>query len=113
MANKLLQEWLKASNGDPTVLLLGLGNSASFSQRINGFYPHMVVPEILGEEGLLGIGLFCSAVWMAIYTMRRGYRLSIGEPVQRGGIQAKTSTIGIRGEPQFPVKPRRVTQEEP
>ncbi len=84
MANKLLHEWLNASNGDPTVLLLGLGNSASFSQRINGFYPHMVVPEILGEEGLLGLGLFCSVVWMSIYTMRRGYRLSIGDPVQRG-----------------------------
>jgi hypothetical protein len=84
MANKLLHEWLNASNGDPTVLLLGLGNSASFSKRINGFYPHMVVPEILGEEGLLGLGLFCSAVWMSIYTMWRGYRLSIGDPVQRG-----------------------------
>jgi hypothetical protein len=84
MADKLVNHWLKASNGDPTVLLLGLGNSASFSQRINGFYPHIVVPEILGEEGLLGLGLFCSAVWMSIYITRSAYRLSIEDPVQRG-----------------------------
>ena len=84
MADKLLNHWLKASNGDPTVLLLGLGNSASFSQGIIGFYPHMVVPEILGEEGLLGLGLFCAAVWMSICTTRSAYRLSIEDPVQRG-----------------------------
>jgi hypothetical protein len=84
MADKLLHHWLNASNGDPTVLLIGLGNSASFSQRIIGFYPHMMVPEILGEEGLLGLGFFCSAVWMSIYTTRSAYRLSIEDPVQRG-----------------------------
>ena len=53
MANKLLHHWLKGSDGDPIVLLLGLGNSASFSQRINGFYPHMMVPEILEKKGSL------------------------------------------------------------
>jgi hypothetical protein len=84
MANKLLHHWLKGSDGDPIVLLLGLGNSASFSQRINGFYPHMMVPEILGEEGLVGIGLFCLAVWMSIITTRNAYELSKDDPVQRG-----------------------------
>jgi hypothetical protein len=84
MANKLLDHWLKGSDGDPTVLLLGLGNSASFSQRINGFYPHMVVPEILGEEGLLGLGLFFLAVWMAIRTTQNAYGLAKDDPVQRG-----------------------------
>lgn len=84
MADKLLHHWLKASNGDPTVLLIGLGNSASFSQRINGFYPHMMLPEILGEEGLIGLGLFCSVLWMSIRTMRHAYRLSKEDPVMRG-----------------------------
>jgi hypothetical protein len=84
MADNLLHHWLKGSNGDPMVLLLGLGNSASFSQRINGFYPHMMLPEILGEEGLVGLGLFCSAVWMAIRTTRNAYRLSKEDPVLRG-----------------------------
>lgn len=84
MANKLLDHWLKGSDGDPTVLLLGLGNSASFSQRINGFYPHMMVPEILGEEGLLGLGLFFLTVWMAIRTTQSAYGLAKDDPVQRG-----------------------------
>ena len=84
MAEKLLHHWLNDSNGDPTVLLLGLGNSASFSQRINGFYPHMMVPEILGEEGLVGLGLFCVAVWVSIRTTRNAYRLAKEDPIQRG-----------------------------
>jgi hypothetical protein len=84
MADKLLHHWLNASDGDPTVFLLGLGNSASFSQRINGFYPHMMVPEILGEEGLVGLGIFCSAIWMFIRTTRDTYRLAKDDPVQRG-----------------------------
>lgn len=84
MADKLLHHWLKDSYGNPTVLLLGLGNSASFSQRILGFYPHMMVPEILGEEGLLGLGLFCLAVWMSFRTTRSAYRLAKEDPVQRG-----------------------------
>ena len=84
MTEHLLQHWLKASDGDPTVFLLGLGNSASFSPRIIGFYPHMVVPEILGEEGLLGLGIFGSAIWMSIRSIRTAYRLSKDLPVQRG-----------------------------
>ena len=84
MADKLLYHWLNASSGDPAVLILGLGNSASFSKRINGFYPHMMVPEILGEEGLVGLGLFCSAIWMAIRSTKNAYRLGKEDPVQRG-----------------------------
>ena len=84
MADKLLHHWLKASDGDPTVFLLGLGNSASFSQRINGFYPHMMIPEILGEEGLVGLGLFFLAVWMSIRTTQSAYRLAKEDSVQRG-----------------------------
>lgn len=84
MADKLIRHWLNASSGDPAVFVLGLGNSASFSKRINGFYPHMMVPEILGEEGLVGIGIFCSAVWMSIRTMRKAFRLSKEDPVLRG-----------------------------
>lgn len=84
MTGHLLQHWLKASDGDPAVVLLGLGNSAAFSQRIVGFYPHMMVPEILGEEGILGLGLFGLAIWMSLRAMRNAYRLSKHAPVQRG-----------------------------
>jgi len=44
----------------------------------------MMVPEILGEEGLLGLGLFCLALWMSIRTTRSAYRLAKEDPVQRG-----------------------------
>lgn len=84
MADKLLHHWLDASSGDPAVLILGLGNSASFSKRINGFYPHMVVPEILGEEGLMGLALFFLAVWMSVRTTRNAYHLAKEDPIQRG-----------------------------
>jgi len=84
MADKLLHHWMNAADGDPAVFLLGLGNSASFSKRINGFYPHMVVPEILGEEGLMGLGLFCLAVWMSIRATKSAYRLAKEDSVQRG-----------------------------
>ena len=84
MAKKLLYQWVKDSSGDPAIFFIGLGNSASFSQRIIGFYPHMMLPEILGEEGLLGLGLFFSLVWVSIRTTRSAYRLSKEDPVQRG-----------------------------
>ncbi|MDP3597390.1 MAG: hypothetical protein Q8S75_10385, partial [Nitrospirota bacterium] len=82
--DKLLHHWLKASNGDPAVLVLGLGNSASFSPRIIGFYPHMMLPEVLGEEGLLGVGLLGLAVWVSIRSTRRAYHLAKDDEVQRG-----------------------------
>lgn len=84
MVTTLLRHWIKAWTDDPAVLFVGLGNSASFSDRIIGFYPHMVVPEILGEEGLLGLWLFSALVWMSIRTIRRGYRLAKVDPIQRG-----------------------------
>lgn len=82
--DKLLHHWLKAANGDPAVLVLGLGNSASFSPRIIGFYPHMMLPEVLGEEGLLGVGLLGLAVWVSIRSTRRAYHLAKDDDVQRG-----------------------------
>ena len=91
MTGRLLQQWLRSSDGDPAVFILGLGNSASFSQRIVGFYPHMMVPEILGEEGLLGLGLFGLAIWMSIRTMRIAYQLSKDNPVQRGILATLTA----------------------
>ncbi len=84
MVTKLLHQWVNASVGDPAVLFIGLGNSASFSERIIGFYPHMMVGEILGEEGLLGLGMFSLAVWMSVQTIRSAYRFSKEDPVQRG-----------------------------
>ncbi len=43
----------------PMTIMFGLGNSAAFSPRILGVYPHIVPLEILAEEGLLGFSIFC------------------------------------------------------
>jgi hypothetical protein len=50
MAGILLSEWITS----PFAIIFGLGNSASFLPSLNGVYPHIVVMEVLGEEGLVG-----------------------------------------------------------
>ena len=47
-------------------LLFGLGNSASFSPSILGFYPHIVPIEILCELGIVGFGLFLTVIILSI-----------------------------------------------
>lgn len=84
MASQLLHHWWRASSGDPAALILGLGNSASFSGTIVGFYPHMVPIEVLGEEGIFGLGLFLVLLWVSVRTIRTAYRLSKHDPIQRG-----------------------------
>lgn len=51
----LMNHWLRT----PWSLIFGLGNSASYDPRILGFYPHNIPLEVLCEEGLIGITLFC------------------------------------------------------
>ena len=84
MASQLLHHWWKASSGDPAALILGLGNSASFSGNIVGFYPHMVTIEILGEEGIVGFGIWLILLWISIRTSCTAYHLSKHDPMQRG-----------------------------
>lgn len=55
---RLLTVWSQS----PGAILFGLGNSASFDPRIIGIYPHMVPVEVLGEEGLLGFGLYLACL---------------------------------------------------
>jgi hypothetical protein len=50
-------------------IVFGLGNSASFSERLLGFYPHNIPLEILAEEGLVGFTLYAMvllAVWRSL-----------------------------------------------
>ena len=57
-------------------LLFGLGNSASFSPQILGFYTHIVPAEILCELGVVGLMLFVTIWGMAARAMLRfGTRL--------------------------------------
>ncbi len=83
-ASQLLHHWWRTSSGDPAVLFFGLGNSASFSQNIVGYHPHMVTMEILGEEGILGVGIFLLLLWASFRTIRTAYRLSRQDTVQQG-----------------------------
>ena len=84
MASQLLHHWWRASSGDPAALILGLGNSASFAGNIVGFYPHMVPLEVLGEEGIFGLGIFLGLLWVSVRTIRTAYRLVKHDPIQRG-----------------------------
>lgn len=84
MASQLLQHWWKASAGDPAALILGLGNSASFAGNIVGFYPHMVPIEVLGEEGIFGLGILLLLLGVSVRTIRTAYSLSKHDLIQRG-----------------------------
>lgn len=84
MASQLLHHWWRASSGDPAALILGLGNSASFAGNIVGFYPHMVPIEVLGEEGIFGLGIFLGLLWVSVRTICTAYRFVKHDPIQRG-----------------------------
>ena len=57
-AQILLAAWMSS----PLSIIFGLGNSASYSTELVGRYPHIVPMEILGEEGIIGFGLFCALI---------------------------------------------------
>jgi|GEM_PF-948228 len=61
MAIDLLYYW---ANSGVSAWLFGVGLSSSFP--IVGFYPHNTPAEVLGEEGLIGLGLFSLFVYMVI-----------------------------------------------
>ncbi len=83
-ASALLHHWWETALGDPVVFIFGLGNSASYSPYILGFYPHMVTIEILGEEGLLGLGMLLLLLWISLRTICAAYTLSRNDLIQRG-----------------------------
>src|SRR5882757_8910988 len=59
MSLALLSKWSES----PGTVIFGLGNSASFDPAIVGYYPHNVPAETLGEEGLIGFGLYVALLW--------------------------------------------------
>ena len=65
-ASYLLRAYAK---GGPGVWLFGLGSSASY--QVVGGYPHIVLPEVLGEEGLIGLILF---LWIITATLSLGFK---------------------------------------
>lgn len=86
MAQDLLRHWWKESSRDPAVFIRGLGNSAAFSPKIVGFYPHVVSVEVLAEEGIIGFVLLLLLLWLSFRTTLRAYSLVKHDPIQRGVI---------------------------
>lgn len=84
MVSRLLHHWWRESSGDPVTLILGLGNSASFASNIVGFYPHNLTIEVLGEEGILGLGMLLFLLWVSFRTIVTAHRLSKHDTVQLG-----------------------------
>ena len=67
MISILMEAW---SAGGPEVLIFGLGSSASWSQELVQFYPHVVPLEVLGELGFVGFALFS---WIVLSLFMKAY----------------------------------------
>jgi hypothetical protein len=66
MARKLINTWLDS----PESIIIGLGNSASFSEKIIGIYPHNVPVEVMCEEGIIVFMLYCFIHFRTIKTLK-------------------------------------------
>jgi len=78
---ELLHHWWNGGLGN---LIFGLGNSASFDPKIIGGYPHIVPLEVLGEEGLLGFGLYLAMLVLSARCIIRILRETKDQPDSRG-----------------------------
>ena len=83
-----LSYWIESG---PLAWVIGLGNTASFDPRIVGYYPHVVMGEILVEEGIIGLSLFGTALGLLTRQFFQTYRLVRDEPELRGLITAITA----------------------
>ena len=54
-------------------ILIGLGNSAAFSTDLVGIYPHVVLIEVLSEEGLIGGLLLVTIIFLTCVAIRKLY----------------------------------------
>jgi hypothetical protein len=84
MVSQLLHHWWRAASGDPAAFILGLGNSASFAGNIAGYYTHVLTLEVLGEEGIFGLGILLVLLCVSIRTICTAYSFSKHDPIQRG-----------------------------
>ena len=67
----LLNHWV---DGGTFSWLFGLGNTASFEPAIVGYYPHCVPVEILGEEGVIGFGMFLAINFLTINRVWQSFK---------------------------------------
>jgi len=65
---EVLEYW---GNSGPMRWIFGLGNSASFSTDVIGFYPHNLPGEVLGEEGIVGFSIYVAILVALVRALRR------------------------------------------
>jgi len=90
MSVVLLKAWFY---GGPVYWLLGMGNSASFAPWLNGIYPHIVMVEVLAEEGVIGFALLWTTVILSFRTIRRIYPYVKDNADLRGVLAATTGLL--------------------
>ncbi len=69
---RLLQYW---AGSFPLHWLIGLGNSVSSDPFVLGGYPHVVLTEVLAEEGLIGFAMLWAVVILGARAITRSYPL--------------------------------------
>ena len=69
---------LAISLSNPFTAMFGIGNSSSF--KVIGYYPHVTVLEVLAEEGMVGLGIYCAALLAGASNLLRMLR-RIGDDV--------------------------------
>jgi hypothetical protein len=82
---------LAKSTASAETLLFGLGTSASY--HLLGIYPHVVALEILGEEGLIGFGLFLAILAFCGRDLVRSFAHTDNDPAVRGALAALTGAL--------------------
>lgn len=77
----LLSYWSESS---PVNWLFGLGSSASYDNRILGFYCHVVPVEVLAELGVIGFSLLLAFILLVCRDGFRLYKSTKKSDVDRG-----------------------------
>ncbi len=87
-AGQLLAAWWDEG---PIAWVIGLGSSASFDSQIVGFYPHVVLLEVLGELGIIGFTLLVLLTGITFYN---AYKLAtFSQDPQVRGLAASLAAL--------------------
>jgi len=79
---------LAKCQSEPTTMVFGCGNSASYDPKIIGIYPHIVPLEILGEEGLVGFLIYLAILWRSALNVLKILKTDVEDFALRSGLLA-------------------------
>jgi hypothetical protein len=85
MYAKLLSYWWTSS---PVRWLVGIGASASYDERVIGFYPHVIPVEVLGELGFIGIAWYLLILSIAVRCWLSLWHMHASDRTKRGIVAA-------------------------